>query len=64
MGKSSKAKSDRGRIIEWYKDDIDKYEEEIKFRKKLIKTLTERIEALKKKDEEEYGTEGRLPRKG
>ena len=47
------AKSDRGTIIEWYKDDLENYREKIGRYKRLMATINERIEALTKLEQKE-----------
>ena len=39
---SDKPKSDRQRVIEWYKEDIYTYNEKIKKYSRLVKTIRER----------------------
>ena len=53
---SDKPKSDRQRVIEWYKEDIYTYNKKIEKYSRLIRTTRERIEALEKKELEEHDT--------
>ena len=60
---SDKPKSDRQRVIEWYKEDIytynkkiEKYSRLIRTIREIIRTIRERIEALEKKELEEHDT--------
>lgn len=53
---SDKPKSDRQRVIEWYKEDIYTYNKKIEKYSRLIRTIRERIEALEKKELEEHDT--------
>ncbi len=48
MGRQGK--SDRQRIIEWYRDDIDNYERKIKKYSSLVETLKERIIKIEEED--------------
>ena len=53
---SDKPKSDRRRVIEWYKEDISDYNKIIAKYSSLINTNRERIDALEKKELEEHDT--------
>ena len=50
MGEKQRPKSDRQKIIGWYREDIEDYQMKINKYFKLIRTIKERIEALDKAD--------------
>ena len=45
--------ADRRKIIGWYRDDIENYQEKIAKYKRLVKTVTNRIKAIEKLIEKE-----------